>query len=232
MKRSTGVLASFAVHAMLFALPARAQLGGDMRALHEEKAKCLGVPLQVVLDGEYVTNGEPRKPTKEEQKRMDAASKILGRIPAERQMHCSEVVAKAADRQMMSGVGSLIESAMAGRAGGAGSEPRLEPAEGGAIALRGVDWVPLTAEVTPTGKAALERALLALPAVLDTNAGTFRVDFYIGEEVEGDALARLAEQRLRTIESAVRYSPMNAGIKLELGKVTRDAEARIEFARK
>jgi len=119
--------------------------------------------------------GTARRPDEGRHKRMDAATKAMGRIPAERQMRCSQVVADASDRQVMSGVAELLQGAMAARSGGPGQDTRLEPGKGGNLVLRDVSWVPMTGEVTAEARAALERALPAFAAAPGSSVAKVRV---------------------------------------------------------
>ncbi len=200
-------------------------------------AKCLGVPVETYRAAHNPTGGEARRPTKQEQKAQEAAGKVLGKIPQKQQEECSAaMVSFTAGRAM----------GMAPPATAAGSEPgrpklgtepvgllSTDPAgdlKAGRTTVRGIDWIPNGASVSPGGAPSFQEAMETLAPALKEAGGVFRVDLYLNDPgIAGGQLKTLGKFRFQFVEATLR--DLEPALKLKLGTVTADGEARLEFLR-
>ena len=142
-------------------------------------ADCMGLTVEEYNALINPTNGEPRAVTKAEMKRMQQVSKKVG---AQRQMMCNQTVgmqqanAQAAQmQQAMAQAQTGMAARTAAATGASGAAMTEAPGQSvelatdlaaelkkGKTAVRGIDWVAGSAEVSPAGRQGFDEAMATL----------------------------------------------------------------------
>lgn len=88
------------------------------------------------------------------------------------------------------------------------------------------------AEQAPGGVPA--QAMAQLAAAMGSAGGAYRLDLYLDERYEDEAVKTLGVQRLAAVEAAVSGAPgaAQSPVALEIGKTRKDKHPRLEIVRR
>jgi hypothetical protein len=225
------LLALFAV-----ASPLRAQ--GTLTPEQEQKrAACLGITVQEFRDWSNPTKGENRQPTKAEQAVQAAIGKKINKVPREKQIECNRQETMSETSDIMAGMekmaGAMAQAnpaAAAGMSEAPGKTAHLSAdvaadLAAGRTVVRDIDWVAGTANVSTAGADAFNAAMQALTPALVAAGGKFTVDFILDPRYDQQSANYIADLRMKTLQAAL------PGVGLKKGKVSRDADTRLEFVK-
>ncbi|HEY8257880.1 MAG TPA: hypothetical protein VIG08_09505 [Gemmatimonadales bacterium] len=220
-------------------------MGGDQKPM----ADCMGLTVDEFNAMTNPTNGEPRQPTKAEMKR---ASQLNKKVGAERSMACQQQVgmqqqqAQMAQMQQMMAMaqarGGMPPQAPAMDGGGAikteapGQEVTLADdlaaeLKKGKTAVRGIDWVAGSADVSAVGRPGFDAAMTSLGKAIKESGQRYRLDLYLDQRYDDATIATFAPARLQLLQSALGTAAGNPAAAPEIGKTKRDKNPRLELVK-
>jgi hypothetical protein len=221
--------------------------GYGMMSDPKPMADCMGLTVEEYNALINPTNGEPRAVTKAEMKRMQQVSKKVG---AQRQMMCSQTVgmqqahAQAAQmQQVMAQAQTNMAARTAAATGPSGAAMTEAPGHGvelasdlgaelkkGKTAVRGIDWVAGSAEVSSAGRQGFDEAMATLGAAIKQSGQHYRLDLYMDQRYDDAAVSTFGPARLQAVQSALAgaIGDPNAA---QIGKTKRDKNTRLELVK-
>ena len=210
-------------------------------------ADCMGLTVDEYNALINPTNGEPRAVTKAEMKRMQQVSKRVG---AQRQMMCNQTVGmqqanvQAAQMQQAMAQASTSMAAHTAAATGPNSAAMTEaPGQSvelapdlatelkkGKTAVRGIDWVAGSSEVSPAGRPGFDEAMATLGAAIKQSGQHYRLDLYMDQRYDDAAVSSFGPARLQAVQSALAGATGDPTA-TQIGKAKRDKNTRLELVK-
>jgi hypothetical protein len=218
--------------AALLAAPLGAQAPMGLTPEQEQaRASCLGLTVEEYRAWYNPTNGEYRQATKAERARQAEIGKKVNKVPRDKQMECNraETMAEAAPvlgrmQQAMEAMERNTAQSASGTTEAPGKTVRVSTdAGGGRTVVRDIDWVAGQGEVSAAGAESFHEAMSVLAQALTATGGACTVDFYLDARYDPSVIDQVAEMRMKTLREAL------PGMRLTRGKVTRDADPRLEL---
>ena len=223
---------------LLAAAPLGAQ---DMPSITPDQLKaraaCVGLTVEEYREWSNPTNGENRQPTKAERARQAELGKKVRAIPRQQQDECNLRESNAEVGTMISGMQQQVDAMEQRNAAASGmteapgttahlSDDVAADLAAGRTVVRDIDWVAGKGDVSATGAASFHAAMEALAPALAAAGGSFTVDFFLDKRYSDDQAAHyVADMRMKTLRAAL------PGVKLDKGKVSRDADTRLEIVK-
>jgi hypothetical protein len=242
----TGLIPVIVTISLVWTAPVRGQAMGDP-ALEKKLADCLGIDQQTYHDATNPTNGEPRRPTKDEQKRNMAALKLLNKIPKNRVKDCNDKMVygslsamtpqidqltKAAKAQMESGKvpgeSDVKMSEAPGKEPALADDPAAELAAGKTV-VRDIDWIAGKGKISEGATDAVAAAVTQLADAMVKVGGRFRLDFYLDQRYSDDAVEQVVKARFHALREALIAAAGDHPLTLTMGKGKRDDDPRLEL---
>ena len=100
----------------------------------------------------------------------------------------------------------------------------------GKTAVRKIDWSASGAQVSAAASPALDEAMKQLAAAMTEAGGKYRINLYMDKRYNDLALKMYGPGRLEVVRAAL--TAAQPSLKLEVGKVKHDDDARVEIVRK
>lgn len=170
----------------------------------------------------FRAGGEPRQMTKAESKRMQQLSKKVG---SQRQMSCNQTVGMQQAAAQMAAVQQMMARSQAPTQPVELAEDLAAELKKGKTVVRGIDWVPGSAEVSPAGRPEFDKAMGVLGQAIKESGQRYRLDLYV--DVAGEAAA---PARLQLVQSSLAASVGDPAA-VEVGKTKRDKNPRLEVVK-
>lgn len=224
--------------------PTMAQMAAESEPEERALAECYGISYEDFVAMIRPTGFDNRAPTKAELKR---ASQISKKVGAQKQADCQRTVGMqqgamqmAAAEQAMAGAQSRMAQAQTQAAAGTVTElpgqlpviaddPSADLAKGkGKTAVRQIDWVAGSSEVSAAARPAFEEALGKLGQAMRQAGGRYRVDLFMNQRYDEAAAQRYGPGRLAAVQQVL---GRGSELALEPGKIKRDKDARVEIVR-
>ncbi len=199
----------------------------------KQSAACLGVSVE-----EYHLLVDP-PPYPESKAHMKARADVGKKLDRGKQAACGMQTGNQmmANVQNMTGAAEqrIADSRAAGltEAPGASIELASDPAaelRKGKTAVRHIDWVAGSGDVSAAGQASFQEAMAKLAAALRETGGQYRIDLYMDQRYDESAVTMFGPPRLALIEGALTTAGVSPAV-VVMGKTKRDKDARIEIVR-
>lgn len=210
-------------------------------------ADCMGLTVDEYNALTNPTNGEPRAVTKAELKRMQQVSKKVG---PQRQMMCNQTVGMQqahAQATQMQQVMAQAQTTMAARTAAATSPSGTAMTEApgqsvelaydlaaelkkGKTAVRGIDWVAGSVELSPAGKQSFDEAMATLGAAIKESGQHYRLDLYMDQRYDDAAVSTSGPTRLQAVQTAL-AGTIGDPTAAQIGKAKRDKNPRLELVK-
>ncbi|HXY31571.1 MAG TPA: hypothetical protein VEI06_12745 [Gemmatimonadaceae bacterium] len=218
--------------------PGSKQLANTMLSASNDssQAACLGLSLEDYKAWHEPTNGEIRQPTKDEQKRQMAVGK---KIDPHKQAQCNQQYSQqmmAGAQQSMASAQDKMASAPASgmsEAPGKSVEMSMAPAvalKQGHTAVKSIDWVVASANVSASGQASFDDAMAKLAKAIKETGDHYRLDIYMDTRYDDGAVKNFGPQRLSLIQTALVKNGV-AGDAVTVGTSKKDSDPRLEIVR-
>ncbi len=228
-----------ALFASIAAAPLFAQTVPTRLTPEQEQARaaCVGLTVQEYEDWSNPTHGENRQPTKQEQARQTALGQKVNKIPRDQQTECNRQESMAEASSILGGMRHEIDameqrtaSNSTGMTEAPGKTAHLSAdvasdLTAGRTVVRDIDWVAGKADVSAAGADAFHSVMQALTPALASAGGRFTVDFFLDTRYDDQSANYVADLRMNTLRDAL------PGVRLDKGKVVRDADTRLEFVK-
>jgi hypothetical protein len=202
----------------------------------ESQAKCLGVSVEEYRLIVYPPGMNTRPPTKAEEKARTAAMKKLDRRKQQECMMQASNGMMAQVQQMTAGMQQKMADADAGAVTEAPGQALELPADlenqlrSGKVAVGGIDWIAGSASVSRAGEPAFQEAMSRLGTALHQVGGQYRLDLYMDNRYDDEALGMFGPQRLALVETALAAAGVEPG-SLTTGQAKKDKHPRLEIVK-
>ncbi len=217
-------------------------------------ADCMGLTVEEYNAMTNPTGGGPRMPTKAEMKRQEQLGRKVGN---ERLMTCQQQMGMQQSRMQQAEMQVQMQQMMAMAqarggmtaatmpAGNEGGEATTE-APGQSVALsddlaadlkkgktvvRGIDWVAGSADVSAAGRVGFAAAMTTLGRAISASGQHYRLDLYLDQQDDDEAVRMLATSRLQTIQAALGDAIGDPAAVQAIGRIKRDRNPRLEVVK-
>lgn len=176
----------------------------------------------------------------------DAMAGLGGGGDANTMAMMQQMMANAQAAQMrMGAAGGMPAGAMPGAMPGGGMMPEVTEAPGqlpvlatdisaeladGKTAVRKIDWSASGSHVSASASPAFDEAMKQLAAAMAEAGGKYRINLYMDKRYNDLALKMYGPGRLEVVRAAL--TAAQPSLKVEVGKVKHDDDARVEIVRK
>jgi hypothetical protein len=225
-------------------------MAGGMGLMPDPKpmAACMGLTVDECNALINPTNGEARPVTKAEMKRMQQVSK---KVNPQRQVACNQTVGMqqaSAQNAQMQQMMAQAQTTMASRTAAAANsgETSMSEAPGqeielaqdlaaelkkGKTAVRGIDWVAGSAEITLAGRVPFGAAMTKLGQAMRESGQHYRLDLYMDQRYDDAAVSTFGPARLQAVQSALAAALGDPSAAPQIGKTKRDKNPRLELVK-
>jgi len=199
----------------------------------KQSAACLGVSVE---EYHLIVDPPPYPESKAHMKARAAAGKKLDQS---KQAACGMQAGNQMMGQVQNTMGAteqkIAESRAAGitEAPGATIELASDPASElrkGRTAVRHVDWVAGSGDISAAGQASFQEAMAKLAAALRETGGQYRIDLYMDPRYDETAVSMFGPTRLALVEGALTSAGVSPAV-VVMGKAKRDKDPRLEIVK-
>ncbi len=220
-------------------------MGGDLKPM----ADCMGLTVEEYGAMTNPTGSEARPITKAEMKRAQQLNKKVG---SQRQMTCSQTVGMQEANAQMAQMEQAMAQAQArggmmpgapGMAAGAAvkseapgqqvvlADDLAGELKKGKTAVRGIDWMTGSADLSPDGRPAFDAAMARLGPAMKESGQHFRLDLYLDQEYDDATISTFGPARLQLLQSTLSGMVGDPDAALQIGKTKRDKNPRLELVK-
>ena len=99
----------------------------------------------------------------------------------------------------------------------------------GKTAVRGIDWVAESAEISPTGRVAFDEAMRELGEAMKASGQRYRLYLYMDQRYDDAAVSTFGKPRLQTLQSTLAAAIGDPAAAPQIGTAKRDKNPRLEL---
>jgi len=199
----------------------------------KQSAACLGVSVE-----EYHLLIDP-PPYPESKAHMKARADVGKKLDRSKQAACGMQAGNQAMAQVQNMQGAMEQKIAQSRAAGIteapgetielGSDPAAELRKG-KTAVRHIDWVAGSGDLSEAGQAPFQEAIAKLAAALREAGGQYRIDLYMDQRYDETAVSMFGPPRLAVVEGAITSAGVAPAV-VTMGKAKRDKNPRLELVK-
>jgi hypothetical protein len=199
----------------------------------QQSAACLGVSVE-----EYHLIVDP-PPYPESKAHMKARANAGKKLDQSKQAACGMQAGNQMMGQVQNVMGAteqkIAESRAAGitEAPGATIELASDPSSElrkGKTAVRHIDWVAGSGDISAAGQASFQDAMARLAAALRETGGQYRIDLYMDPRYDETAVSMFGPTRLALVEGTLTSAGVSPAV-VVMGKAKRDKDPRLEIVK-